>query len=74
MVEREVWEQAWGKRPDEWGPRSTRGILCIECLERRIGRTLTLYDFTNAPINGLCHRFRKSDRLRDRLTRRVSNS
>ena len=28
-------------------------ILCIECLEARIGRPLVAYDFTDAPINDL---------------------
>jgi hypothetical protein len=26
-------------------------VLCIGCLERRLGRTLCASDFTNAPIN-----------------------
>jgi hypothetical protein len=27
------------------------GMLCIECLEKRIGRRLTAADFTDAPVN-----------------------
>lgn len=43
------------------------GKLCIECLEKRIGRELTVNDFNlNVPITimGATH---GSDRLRDRL-------
>lgn len=41
------------------------GMLCVGCLERRIGRTLTAADFTDAPINrGL---FPYSRRLTERL-------
>jgi hypothetical protein len=41
------------------------GMLCIGCLEDRIGRTLTTEDFIEAPINyGM---FGWSDRMRNRL-------
>lgn len=28
-----------------------RGMLCIGCLEARLGRLLTKHDFTNCPLN-----------------------
>jgi hypothetical protein len=62
MVHNHVWEQAWAGRRKSWQRRVPgQEILCIGCLERRIGRTLTGHDITHArsPI---------SDRLRDRLT------
>jgi hypothetical protein len=46
-------------------PRRGAGMLCIGCLERRIGRRLTPGDFTDAPIN--CDRAGMSARLRARL-------
>jgi hypothetical protein len=45
MVTDEVWKLASGK--DGRAPR----ILCIGCLEKRIGRMLTKADFSDAPIN-----------------------
>jgi len=50
MVEDAIWEQAWGHIS-----RGTPGeqILCIGCLEKRIGRALTSSDFTDAPTNEL---------------------
>jgi len=45
------------------------GMLCIGCLENRIGRKLTRYDFMDAPINDLGYfPADRSDRLIDRLT------
>jgi len=44
---------------------SSRQILCIGCLEKRIGRRLTPRDFTDVPVNDP-HRG-KSDRMLDRL-------
>ena len=54
MVTIPVWQAADGNR-----------LLCIGCLERRLGRTLVPADFTHAPANrdDSCH----SERLRDRL-------
>jgi hypothetical protein len=40
------------------------GMLCIECLERRIGRELNPYDFTDAAINWP---YRASERKLNRL-------
>lgn len=44
------------------------GMLCVGCLEARIGRTLTKVDFTDAHINDP-RRYSKTSRLVDRLTR-----
>jgi hypothetical protein len=65
-VEDEVWRAAHD------GP----GMLCIDCLEKRIGRQLTQSDFKDNPLNypdgtaysgtGFEH---KSARLKDRLAR-----
>jgi hypothetical protein len=52
-VHDEIWIKACGyiegKLPAD-GPFG-RQILCIGCLERRIGRRLTSNDFTDAPVN-----------------------
>lgn len=48
--------------------QSKDGMLCIGCLEARLGRTLCKGDFTNASINDLKHGSGKSDRLVKRLT------
>lgn len=56
MVTDEVWEAAWPKR---------YGMLCIGCLENRLGRELTAEDFTDAPINR--GYFKYSERLAARL-------
>jgi hypothetical protein len=63
MVRPEVWEQAWAGRRKSWhGKVPGTEILCIGCLERRIGRALCCCDFTYAPSP-------MSARLRDRLLR-----
>jgi hypothetical protein len=56
MVTDEVWETA---HPEK------RGMLCIGCLEDRLGRQLTSDDFTDAPINQ--GYFGYSERLLQRL-------
>jgi len=43
MVKGSVWKLA--------ARRLTTRILCVECLEKRIGRTLDSSDFSDAPIN-----------------------
>ena len=43
MVKGSIWAQA---TKDRWAR-----ILCIGCLEKRIGRTLNSFDFSSAPIN-----------------------
>lgn len=54
-----VWEEVWNialGRPDaptdEFVPGLTdAGYLCIGCIEERLGRRLTVEDFSDAPIN-----------------------
>ena len=59
----DVWEQAWAGRRKAWhGRLPGQEILCIGCLEMRIGRTLTACDFT------ACESGFKSERLCNRLT------
>jgi hypothetical protein len=41
MVNDEVWEAAWACRRKSWHALPGQEILCIGCLEKRIGRTLT---------------------------------
>jgi hypothetical protein len=67
MVKKHVWEQAWAGRRKPWhGKIDGQEILCIGCLEKRIGRKLTACDFIDAPVNHIDN-WRKSDRLRNRL-------
>lgn len=57
MVHDELWLGA--------GMTFDGGMLCIGCLEDRLGRDLTHKDFTDAPVNhGV---FRQSERLLNRL-------
>lgn len=46
---------------------SAKGMLCVGCLEKRLGRELTAVDFTGAYINRP-DIFEHSARLIDRLT------
>jgi hypothetical protein len=57
FVKTEVWMRAH---------HSIRGMLCVGCLEGRIGRTLVADDFTDAHINNP-KLYPMSDRLRNRL-------
>jgi hypothetical protein len=67
MVHDHVWEQAWAGRRKSWHCLPGQQILCIGCLEQRIGRSLMRCDFTDAPVNDPLDRTH-SKRLRDRLT------
>ena len=59
-----VWDHIWKKaNPD------MEGMLCISCIEERLGRELTWRDFTTAPLNQLSYDYPRSARLIDRLTR-----
>jgi hypothetical protein len=70
MVQDELWERAWAGRRKSWhGKVPGTEILCIGCLEKRIGRTLCRDDFTDVPANDP-NENQQSDRLRDRLARR----
>ena len=44
-----VWERAWRGRRKPWHYVSGQSVLCIGCLEKRLGRTLSAGDFTDAP-------------------------
>jgi hypothetical protein len=68
MVNDDLWEQAWCGRRKPWHAIDGQQILCIGCLEKRIGRTLCRADFLDLPINDR-NEFQHSDRLRDRLER-----
>jgi len=73
MVYDDLWDLAWADRRKSrkyWDDRPhpvyfRDEILCIGCLEKRLGRTLIAGDFTNAPVNNSQY---KSERMRDRLT------
>lgn len=56
MVQAAVWHAANPGR---------KGMLCIGCLEARLGRRLTPEDFTSAPINSI--KEWHSERLRSRI-------
>lgn len=58
MVTDAIWEA--------YGP-PTNGVLCIGCLEDRMGRQLQHDDFKDVPLN--TDDRPRSDRLRDRLAR-----
>ena len=59
MVEDEVWYSAVTAR-------SKPSILCIGCLEQRIGRLLTKDDFSAVPLNEMPF-WPRSERLKTRL-------
>src|SRR5262245_7615595 len=69
MVHDHVWEQAWAGRRKSWQGRVPgTEILCIGCLERRIGRTLVASDFIpDVPANDP-NKGNVSQRLHNRLT------
>ena len=58
MVHDQVWLEA--------NPRD-KGMLCVGCLEQRLGKLLTKDDFTAAPINEIA-KLVGSTRLQARLT------
>jgi hypothetical protein len=53
-----------------WAQHGAEPVLCIGCLEVRMGRELWSGDFTHWPINNI-NMFEKSDRLIERLEREV---
>lgn len=61
MVRDDIWERVWGDRP---------GLLCIGCLESRLGRTLASDDFTDCRVNDPDFPWLRSERLLHRLTTR----
>jgi hypothetical protein len=60
-----VWELAWRGRRKSWHSIPGQSVLCIGCLEQRLGRTLCASDFTDAAVN--CPDGNVSDRMRVRL-------
>lgn len=50
MVGDDVWFAATGHPGWPW-PGDPDDILCIGCLEKRLGRSLTAADFTDVPAN-----------------------
>jgi hypothetical protein len=52
-------------RDEVWPLDPCGGMLCVGCLEERIGRRLTPADFTDCPLN--TNDRRSSKRLRSRL-------
>jgi hypothetical protein len=68
MVRDEVWDSAWAGRRKPWHALDEQEILCIGCLEKRIGRTLMTVDFTDCPLNNDRSNRKTSARLRDRFT------
>jgi hypothetical protein len=67
MVHDTVWDEAWRDRRKWWHAINGQQVLCIGCLEQRLGRTLTAADFNGAPCNDP-NKPCISARLRDRLT------
>jgi hypothetical protein len=67
MVRDDVWEQAWRGRRKWWHSIEGQEVLCIGCLERRLGRTLVAGDFIpDVPANDP-NKSNMSERLRERL-------
>jgi hypothetical protein len=66
MVRPDVWTKAWAGRRKPWHEVPGQSILCVGCLEQRIGRTLCAADFADAVVNDPEGDI--SDRLRRRLT------
>ncbi len=62
MVNNDVWLEANPKKV---------GMLCIGCLEKRLGRPLTKSDFTDCRDNTVAKP--RSSRLRDRMSREAAS-
>jgi hypothetical protein len=58
VIRHDLWREAVGRR---------RGFLCVPCLEARLDRRLDPDDFLPCGANDLD--WRKTDRLRERMTR-----
>jgi hypothetical protein len=65
MVKPNVWKEAWAGRRKPWHEVPGQSVLCVGCLEGRIGRTLCADDFADAVVNDPEGDI--SDRLRQRL-------
>jgi Protein of unknown function (DUF3102) len=55
VVQDDVWQQAWVGRLKEWHDAPGQQILCIHCLEQRLGRKLNRDDFADAKVNKPAH-------------------
>jgi hypothetical protein len=63
MINKPLWNEAIKKSPKV----SSDCMLCIGCLEKRLGRKLNILDFTVCVVNCLdCDEY-KSERLINRL-------
>lgn len=60
-----VTDKLWAQAARAHASIDDRGMLCIGCLEKAIGRTLTRSDFKDVPLNYIWPS--QSDRLRERL-------
>lgn len=60
MVHHDIWEYVTG------GLMRVAHMLCVGCLEERLGRRLHYLDFMDVPLNDA--KRRQSLRLRDRMT------
>lgn len=65
MVHNDLWMSALREKDMDVN-HGTDGMLCIKCLESRIGRELKAVDFTSAPISHVPERHR-SELLQKRL-------
>jgi hypothetical protein len=65
MVKPSVWTEAWAGRRKDWHNIPGQAVLCVGCLEKRIGRTLCADDFADAVVNDPEGDI--SNRLRQRL-------
>ena len=66
MVQRRLWALACSIAPY----KSEAGMLCIGCLEKRLGRELNEEDFLNCLLNSLPN-LPRSERLTNRLNGRA---
>jgi hypothetical protein len=64
MVKPQVWKDAWAGRRKPWHELPGQSVLCVVCVEWRIGRTLCADDF----VDTVLHEGDISERLRERLT------
>jgi hypothetical protein len=65
MVKPEVWKEAWAGRRKPWHEAPGQSVLCVVCLEWRIGRTLCADDFADTVLHDPEGDI--SERLRERL-------
>lgn len=69
MLQDPLWRQAvrWWQRRFAPGRMSSRGLLCVGCIEQALSRHLQPRDFTKGPLT-TSPEYDRSRRLRDRLT------